>query len=72
MTDDEITVSRIKLGFINPESSYDTTYCLKKEHIIQDLSIYSQEESRYQGAMTEGEIKASQKKNGSYKPIKRN
>lgn len=71
MTDDEITVSRIKLGFINPESSYDTTYCLKKEHIIQDLSIYSQEESRYQGAMTEGEIKASQKKIGSYKPIKR-
>ncbi len=68
MTNDEITASRIKLGFINPESSYDTTYYLKKDQIIQDLSISSQEESRYQGAMTDDEITASRIKLGFINP----
>ena len=67
MSDEEIRQSRIKLGFISPDIQPDTTYRLKKDQIIQDLPIYSKEPSRYQGRMTEEEIKGAQKKIGVYK-----
>jgi hypothetical protein len=64
MPDEEIKQSRIKLGFISPDIQPDTTYHLKKDQIIQDLPIYSKEPSRYQGRMTEEEIRGAQKKIG--------
>ena len=39
-------------------------YHLTKDQIIQDLPIYSKEPSRYQGRMTEEEIRGAQKKIG--------
>ena len=46
-------------------------YLLTKEQIIQDLPICSTEASRYQRIMSDEEIKASQKKIGPYKPLKK-
>ena len=40
----------------------DTTYSLKKDEIIQDLPIYSKEESRFKGRMTDEEIEAAKVK----------
>lgn len=42
----------------------DTTYHLQKEQIIQDLPIYSKQESRFQGRMSEEQIKSSKIKLG--------
>ena len=59
--------NNIKTKKASPEKSTsmsDTTYRLKKDQIIQDLPIYSKEPSRYQGRMTEEEIRGAQKKIG--------
>lgn len=64
MTDEEIKASQIKLGLISKEAPLDTTYRLKRDQIIQDLPIYSQQASRYTGAMSAQEIKVAQKRLG--------
>lgn len=48
-----------------------STYRLTKDQIIQDLPICSMKASRYQGIMSDEDIKASQKKIGTYKPVKK-
>ena len=45
-----------------------TTYRLKKDQIIQDLPIYSKEPSRYQGRMSDEEIRQSRIKLGFISP----
>lgn len=71
MTDEEIKASQIKLGFISSDITSDTTYGLTQGHIIQDLPITSSKETRYEGAMTDDEIIAAQKKIGTYRPTKK-
>ena len=70
MTDEEIRESQIKLGFIKPDMEdkpYKVVrepqpYSLTKDEIIQDLPIYSKEESRFKGRMTDEEIEAAKVK----------
>ena len=69
-TDEEIRESQIKLGFIKPDMEdkpYKVVrepqpYSLTKDEIIQDLPIYSKEESRFKGRMTDEEIEAAKVK----------
>ena len=76
MTDEEIRESQIKLGFIKPDMEdkpYKVVrepqpYSLTKDEIIQYLPIYSKEESRFKGRMTDEEIRESQIKLGFIKP----
>ena len=76
MTEEEIRQSQIKLGFIKPDMEdkpYKVVrepqpYSLTKDEIIQDLPIYSKEESRFKGRMTDEEIRESQIKLGFIKP----
>lgn len=60
-------IKKNKKQQVQSTSTATTTYSLKKEQIIQDLPINSKGQSRYQGVMTEEEIKSSQKKIGTYK-----
>lgn len=67
MSLDEIRAARENCNILitsTEENTYNNSsiYHLKKEQIIQDLPINSQEESRYQGIMSEDEIKISQQK----------
>ena len=62
MSNEEIRNSQIKLGFISEEIKNNTTYHLTRNEIIQDLPIYSTQETRYKGIMTDAEIEESKEK----------
>ena len=79
MTDEEIRESQIKLGFIEPDiedKPYKVVrgsqpYSLTRNQIIQDLPINSTREQTFTGGMTEEEIRAAQKKIGTYQQKRR-
>ena len=79
MTDEEIRQSQIKLGFIKPDiedkpykvEREPQPYSLTRDQIIQDLPINSQKETTFTGGMTDEEIKAAQKKIGTYQQKRR-
>ena len=54
----ESKINNFQIDSVFPNVSYH----LVKDEIIQDLPIYSKQKSRWQGVMTDQEIKASQLK----------
>ena len=61
-------IKKDKIQQTQSTSTITTTYSIKKDNIIQDLSINTKEESRYQGTMTDDEITASRIKLGFINP----